>query len=146
MEVVLVTGAAGLVGAEASRFYLENGAHVVGIDNDMRASFFGKEASTRWQSDRLSSDFSEYEHHSTDIRDAEAVDRIFAGFGSDVSLVVHTAAQPSHDWAATDPVMDFSVNANGTSVLLEASRKFAPDTTFIFTSTNKVYGDTGTCQ
>jgi len=142
VSVIVVTGAAGLVGSEAAGFYLESGHRVVGIDNNMRAEFFGEEASTAWQRDRLSADFAEYEHHSADIRNAEDIDCIFNKFGNDISLVIHTAAQPSHDWAASDPVTDFTVNANGTSVMLEATRKFAPDAVFIFTSTNKVYGDT----
>ena len=141
MSVVVVTGSGGLVGAEAARFYLEQGATVAGIDNDMRAEFFGKEASTHWQVERLLSGFTTYEHHEVDIRDATAVGLTFERYGSDIDLVIHTAAQPSHDWAALDPVKDFTVNANGTSVLLEATRRHCPDATFIFTSTNKVYGD-----
>ena len=141
MRVAVVTGSAGLVGAEAARFYLDKGYHVAGIDNDMRAVFFGEGASTRWQADRLRDEFSEYEHFSIDIRDAEETEKIFDRFGSDIELVIHTAAQPSHDWAASDPPMDFTVNANGTLVLLEATRKYCADATFIFTSTNKVYGD-----
>jgi CDP-paratose 2-epimerase len=142
MKVAIITGAAGLVGAEAARFYLEQGYRVAGIDNDMRAAFFGAEASTQWQRERLEADFDEYEHHDRDIRDPHSIEPIFRHFGSDIALVIHTAAQPSHDWAASDPTTDFTVNANGTSVLLEATRKFAPKATFIFTSTNKVYGDT----
>ena len=142
MGVVVVTGSAGLVGSEAARFYLKQGKSVVGIDNNMRAEFFGEEASTAWQRERLSADFSNYEHYDIDIRNASDVERVFEKYGSDITLVIHTAAQPSHDWAASDPVMDFTVNANGTSVMLEATRKYAPDAVFIFTSTNKVYGDT----
>ena len=141
MEVAIITGSAGLVGAEAARFYLRQGWHVAGIDNDMRAAFFGEEASTVWQRDALKAEFGEYEHFDSDIRDVDAVDRVFERFGSDVSLVIHSAAQPSHDWAASDPFMDFTVNANGTLVLLEAVRKHVPDIPFVFTSTNKVYGD-----
>lgn len=142
MSIVIVTGSGGLVGAEAARFYLNSDCRVVGIDNNMRAKFFGAEASTLWQTEQLAANFNDYEHHNVDIRDAVAVDQIFESFGQDISLVVHTAAQPSHDWAASDPATDFTVNANGTSVLLEATRKYAPNATFIFTSTNKVYGDT----
>jgi len=141
-EVVLVTGSGGLVGAEAVRHYAGKGLQVVGVDNDMRAVFFGDEASTRWQSDELKGAYSNYEHVEADIRDAATMDALFSRFGTDIRLVVHTAAQPSHDWAATDPLMDFTVNANGTLVLLEAARKHCPGTTFILTSTNKVYGDT----
>ena len=142
MKVAVITGSAGLVGAEAARFYLTDGWHVAGIDNDMRAIFFGEEASTKWQRDRLQNEFSEYEHFDLDIRDKRAVETVFEQFGLDIQLVIHTAAQPSHDWAASDPMMDFTVNANGTLVLLEATRRYCPEATFIFTSTNKVYGDT----
>lgn len=142
MKVVVVTGSAGLVGAEAVRFYLGQGCHVAGIDNDMRAVFFGPEASTRWQRDELLSGSDRYEHFDADIRNADDIDAVFERYATDIELVIHTAAQPSHDWAAGDPVMDFSVNATGTSVMLEATRKYAPGAGFIFTSTNKVYGDT----
>ena len=142
MKSVLVTGSAGLIGAEAARFYLERGQHVVGIDNDMRAQFFGEEASTQWQRDALSASYDAYEHVNADIRDVDAMNELFSRFGSDLELVIHAAAQPSHDWAASDPSMDFTVNAVGTQVLLEATRVHAPEATFIFTSTNKVYGDT----
>ncbi len=141
MNAVIVTGAAGLVGGESAKFYLEKGYRVLGIDNDMRASFFGKAASTKWQRERLLRDYDEYKHYDIDIRDAESIDELFRSFTNDISLVIHTAAQPSHDWAASDPVIDFTVNANGTSALLEATRKFASEAVFIFTSTNKVYGD-----
>jgi CDP-paratose 2-epimerase len=141
-QTAVITGAAGLVGAEAARFYLRQGWRVVGVDNDMRSVFFGAEASTAWQRQRLEREFPLYAHRSSDIRDAAAIERIFGEFGSDIALVIHTAAQPSHDWAARDPVADFTVNANGTSVLLEATRKHCPAAPFIFTSTNKVYGDT----
>jgi CDP-paratose 2-epimerase len=114
--------------------------HVVGIDNDMRGYFFGQEGSTKWMQRELA-EIANYEHHSIDIRDTEAVFRIFRRFSGDIRLVIHTAAQPSHDWAAREPFTDFSVNATGTLTLLEATRQFASDAVFIFTSTNKVYGD-----
>jgi len=142
MQTAIVTGSAGLVGAEAARFYLLQGWRVIGIDNDMRARFFGAEASTRWQRDDLQGRFPQYVHCDEDIRSPEAMERIFKTYSSDIRLVIHTAAQPSHDWAASDPVMDFTVNANGTLTLLEAARKTIPEVAFIFTSTNKVYGDT----
>jgi CDP-paratose 2-epimerase len=115
---------------------------VVGVDNDMRARFFGPEASTAGQRRRLERESTRYEHHAVDIRDAESVERVFGEYDKDIAIVVHTAAQPSHDWAAREPDTDFTVNAVGTSVLLEATRKICPEATFIFTSTNKVYGDT----
>lgn len=141
MDIAVVTGAAGLVGAESVRFLAEQGLKTVGIDNDMRRNFFGDEASTAWQRRELEQTVPGYIHHSTDIRDQPAVFRIFAEYGRDVRLVIHAAAQPSHDWAAQDPITDFTVNANGTHVLLEATRRHCPDAVFIFTSTNKVYGD-----
>src|SRR5271170_5668464 len=141
MSVAIITGSAGLVGSEAVAYFAARGLEVVGIDNDMRAEFFGKEASTRWVRDRLRADVRHYRHHEADIRDTQAIETIFARYGSDISLVIHAAAQPSHDWAASNPTMDFTVNANGTSVMLEATRRFAPEAVFIFMSTNKVYGD-----
>jgi CDP-paratose 2-epimerase len=141
MSVVIVTGSAGLVGSEAARYFAAVGMEVVGIDNGMRAEFFGSDASTEWNRNRLLSEVRGYRHYSADIRDAAEISRIFAKFGSDISLIIHAAAQPSHDWAATNPSVDFTVNANGTSVLLEATREFAPDAVFIYMSTNKVYGD-----
>jgi CDP-paratose 2-epimerase len=142
MKTVIVTGAGGLIGAEAVRWYAARGWRVVGIDNDMRAYFFGPAASTRWQIEELKDAFKNYQHVDMDIRDAEAVGKLFHQFNRDVELIIHTAAQPSHDWAATDPMTDFTVNANGTLALLEALRTYSPEATFIFTSTNKVYGDT----
>jgi CDP-paratose 2-epimerase len=142
MSVAIVTGSAGLVGSESVRFFAEQGFDIAGIDNDMRGQFFGPEASTGWNLERLQRDIPAYTHFVVDIRDAGAVDAVFAKYGSDVALVIHAAAQPSHDWAAREPVTDFSVNATGTLVLLEATRQHCPDAVFIFTSTNKVYGDT----
>lgn len=142
MSVALITGSAGLVGSEAARHFAARGLTVVGIDNDQRAAFFGPEASTAWMADRLRSELAgRYEHHPIDIRDAPALERLFARFGRDISLVIHAAAQPSHDWAARDPATDFSINATGTANVLEATRRHAPDAVFLFTSTNKVYGD-----
>lgn len=142
MSIVIVTGSAGLIGSESVRFFGDKGLTVVGIDNNMRESFFGKSASTEWNRDRLLQDYREkYIHHSIDIRDREAIENVFKSYGKDISLIIHTAAQPSHDWAARDPYTDFTVNANGTLVLLESTRQICPDAVFIFCSTNKVYGD-----
>jgi CDP-paratose 2-epimerase len=141
MGVVVVTGSCGLVGSEAARFYHARGFEIVGIDNDMRAYFFGREASTSWVRDRLTTELKCYTHVNADIRDEHAIQALFARHRADIALVVHTAAQPSHDWAAREPITDFSVNATGTLVLLEAARAHAPEAPFIFTSTNKVYGD-----
>ena len=142
MSVAIVTGAAGLIGSEAARFFHAQGLDVVGIDNDMRSVFFGAAASTAWSVGRLGQDLPRYRHESADIRDQAAIEAIFARHGAAVAVVIHTAAQPSHDWAARDPITDFTVNANGTMVLLEATRKHCPDAAFIHCSTNKVYGDT----
>jgi CDP-paratose 2-epimerase len=141
MSVAIITGSAGLVGSESVTYFASLGMDVVGIDNGMRAEFFGPAASTRWVRDRLQHEIHGYTHYEQDIRDYDGVANIFQTFGKNISLVIHTAAQPSHDWAARSPFTDFSVNANGTSVMLEATRNFAPDAVFIFTSTNKVYGD-----
>lgn len=142
MSTVIITGSSGLIGSETAKFFHEQGFDIVGVDNDMRAYFFGQDASTAWNTKELSASLPRFRHHAADIRDAPAIDSIFRAHGSSIALVVHCAAQPSHDWAAREPVTDFSVNANGTLVLLEATRKYAPEAVFIFTSTNKVYGDT----
>jgi CDP-paratose 2-epimerase len=141
MSVAIITGSAGLVGSEAVAYFAAQGMDVVGIDNGMRAEFFGEEASTLWVRRRLTYEIARYRHYEVDIRDADGIARIFSRYGSDVALVIHTAAQPSHDWAATNPSVDFTVNANGTSNVLEATRMSSKDAAFIFTSTNKVYGD-----
>ncbi len=142
MSLAVVTGSCGLVGSETASSFAELGFDVVGIDNDMRRRFFGDEASTAWNRDLLRSRFpARYSHRDIDIRDEASIERLFQGLGSAVRLVVHTAAQPSHDWAAREPKTDFSVNAVGTLNLLEACRRFCPGAVFIFTSTNKVYGD-----
>ena len=141
MSIMIITGAAGLIGAEAVRFFAAAGFEVVGIDNDMRRVFFGNAASTAWSRQRLEIEVKGYKHIDADIRDAAMMDSLFAGYGRAVTAVIHTAAQPSHDWAARDPQSDFAVNANGTLTLLEATRRHCPEAVFIFTSTNKVYGD-----
>jgi CDP-paratose 2-epimerase len=143
MSLAIITGSAGLIGSEAARHFAQQGLDVVGIDNDMRSHFFGSEASTCRQREQLEQELGHrYQHINGDIRDDDALDQLFRRWGSDIKLVVHAAAQPSHDWAARDPKLDFAVNALGTLNLLEATRHFAPDAVFIFTSTNKVYGDT----
>jgi CDP-paratose 2-epimerase len=142
MPIAIVTGSGGLIGSESVQHFVESGYDVIGLENDMRSRFFGPSASTAHTTERLvrtlGDSFRSLEH---DIRDADAVERVYREHQRSIELVIHTAAQPSHDWAASDPSMDFTVNANGTSVLLEATRRYAPDATFIFCSTNKVYGD-----
>ena len=142
MKIILVTGSAGLIGSESVRFFCDRGYTVVGIDNNMRKFFFGEDASTDWNRDQLLHDYGEkYFHHEVDIRDQEAITNIFKTYNKDIDLIIHTAAQPSHDWAAREPYTDFTINANGTLVLLENTRQICPEATFIFCSTNKVYGD-----
>lgn len=142
MSLCLVTGSAGLIGSEAVRHFASQGYDVIGLDNNLRQTFFGADASTLWNRDQLQSDVPTYQHHDLDIRDREGVDALFRKHGKAISLIVHCAAQPSHDWAARDPIMDFTVNANGTLHLLQSMRDHAPEAVFIFCSTNKVYGDT----
>src|SRR5215213_6767730 len=143
MPTAIVTGSGGLVGSECVAHFAELGWTVVGLENDMRARFFGPAASTAPRSAELAARYPDaYVHEEVDVRDAGAVERVLAREARTVELIVHTAAQPSHDWAARDPQTDFGVNANGTLNLLEATRKHAPDAPFVFCSTNKVYGDT----
>ncbi|MDQ2099908.1 MAG: NAD-dependent epimerase/dehydratase family protein [Tychonema bourrellyi B0820] len=143
MSVAIITGAAGLIGSEACKFFAKQGFDIVGIDNNMRQFFFGADASTNWNRQLLEKSLGgKYFHLDVDIRDYEAITNIFQRYGEDIELVIHTAAQPSHDWAARAPKIDFTVNANGTLNLLEVTRLYSPKAVFIFTSTNKVYGDT----
>lgn len=141
MPTAIVTGSGGLIGSECVRYLVEQGFDVVGIDNDMRAFFFGPEASTAPISARLDAELDAFHPVDLDIRAAEGILDVFAHHARSIELIVHTAAQPSHDWAASDPQTDLAVNANGTLNLLQAARTHAPDATFVFTSTNKVYGD-----
>ena len=141
MSVAIVTGSGGLIGSEMSAFLHEQGMDVVGVDNDMRSYFFGQEASTRWNTERLEAGLGRFSAHELDVRDAEGIGRLFGAYGEEIALVVHAAAQPSHDWAAREPLTDFSINATGTLNLLEATRTHCPEATFAFLSTNKVYGD-----
>lgn len=142
MSLALITGSAGLIGSESVRFFHGKGFRIVGIDNDMRKFFFGDAASTKWNRDNLKEEVADYIHYDLDIRNQIELGKIFGEYNQEIKLIIHTAAQPSHDWAAKDPFTDFTVNANGTLNLLELTRKYCPDAVFIFTSTNKVYGDT----
>lgn len=142
MNICLITGSSGLIGSESVAFFASKFDKIVGIDNNMRAVFFGQDASTEWNTKRLQESVTNFEHHAIDIRNMAEIEKLFLQYGKDIKLIVHTAAQPSHDWAAREPITDFTVNANGTLHLLEATRLHCPDATFIFTSTNKVYGDT----
>jgi len=140
MKRILITGSGGLIGSESVRFFAKKGFEVHGIDNDMRAYFFGQDASTKWSVSELKKSLPKYHHYKIDIRDNAAIEKVFKKNKFD--LIIHAAAQPSHDWAAKEPFTDFSVNANGTLVMLENFRKYCPKASFIYTSTNKVYGDT----
>ncbi len=141
MKIALITGSGGLIGSEAVSFLAEKFDKIIGIDNNLRAYFFGGSASTDWNVSRIQENFSNYEHHNVDIRAYDKLEDIFKKYSSAISLIVHTAAQPSHDWAAKEPLTDFTVNANGTINMLELTRLHCPEAVFIFTSTNKVYGD-----
>lgn len=141
MPIALITGSSGLIGSEAASFFAEKGFEIIGIDNDLRSYFFGNEASTLWKQNELKVNIPKYTHYSIDIRDVSLLEKVFTRYGREIEVVIHCAAQPSHDWAAKEPFTDFTVNANGTLNLLELSRKYCPETVFIFTSTNKVYGD-----
>jgi CDP-paratose 2-epimerase len=136
---VLVTGSAGLIGSEAVEFFDRLGFAVDGVDNNMRADFFGPNGDTTWNRQRLESVCQRYTHVGLDIRDRAGVDELIRRGRYD--LVVHAAAQPSHDLAASRPFDDFDVNAVGTLNLLEACRQHRPEAVFILVSTNKVYGD-----
>jgi len=141
MNIAVITGSAGLIGSEASKFFHQKGFTIIGIDNDMRAYFFGPEASTSWNTNKLKEQLPNYIHNNVDIRNYNSIEQIFKHYSNDIKIVIHTAAQPSHDWAAKEPFTDFSINATGSLNLLEATRNYCPKAVFIFTSTNKVYGD-----
>ena len=142
MSVVLVTGSSGLIGSEAIKYYAAKKYDVIGIDNNLRKTFFGGDACTNWNKLELIKTIKNYVHYDIDIRSNEDVESILKKYSKDISIIIHAAAQPSHDWAASNPFMDFTVNANGTLVMLENYRKYSPEAVFIFTSTNKVYGNT----
>lgn len=142
MSIAIVTGSAGLIGSAAARMFTSKGMQVVGIDNNMRAHFFGPKGSTDNTRQQLVNELNNYQHESADIRDSGQIGKIFSRYKSDIKIIIHTAAQPSHDWASKDPTLDFSINALGTLNLLEQTRTHCPDAAFIFFSTNKVYGDT----
>ena len=142
MKVAIVTGSAGLIGSEAVEFFAEKFDQVIGIDNNQREKLFGEDASVTWNINRLQEKVPNYTHYSIDIRNLKDVEAVFTKYNNDIQLIVHAAAQPSHDWAAKEPLTDFTINANGTLNLLELTRQYCEKAVFIFTSTNKVYGDT----
>ena len=138
--MIIVTGSTGLIGSATCEYYLYKKINVLGIDNDLRSYFFGKEGSNKWKEKKLKKS-KYYKHFSIDIRAKIKINEIFKKYKKKIKAVIHSAAQPSHDWAAKEPFTDFEINANGTLNLLEAFRLYCPNATFVFTSTNKVYGD-----
>lgn len=142
MKVALITGSNGLIGGESVEFFHDKFDKIIGIDNNLRSYFFGIDGSTIWNKNRLEEKFENLQTEEIDIRDYSALEAVFSKYSTDISLIVHTAAQPSHDWAAKEPLTDFGVNATGTLNMLELTRLYCPKAVFIFTSTNKVYGDT----
>ncbi|MCG9878989.1 MAG: GDP-mannose 4,6-dehydratase, partial [Bacteroidia bacterium] len=142
MNIAVITGSSGLIGGESVEFFTKKFDMVIGIDNNLRSYFFGADGSTIWNKNRLEEKYPNFKSYDIDIRDYDGLEKVFNEFGSDIKLIVHTAAQPSHDWAAKEPLTDFGVNATGTLNMLELTRLYCADAVFIFTSTNKVYGDT----
>ncbi len=141
MAIAIITGSSGLIGSEAVEFFHNKGMDVIGIDNNMREYFFGREGSTSWRKEDLEKKLKRFTHQNVDIRDFESIEKIFIDHAKDIEVVIHTAAQPSHDWSHGEPLTDFGVNAQGTIHMIEATRRHCPHVPFIFTSTNKVYGD-----
>ena len=142
MEIALITGSSGLIGGEAVEFLSSKFDLILGVDNNLRSYFFGEDGSTLWNKNRLLNHFPNFKSYDIDIRDYSSLQKIFDEYGNDIKLIIHAAAQPSHDWAAKEPLTDFAINANGTLNMLELTRLYSPEAVFIFTSTNKVYGDT----
>tara|TARA_B100000315_G_scaffold226592_1_gene233645 strand:- start:491 stop:1534 length:1044 start_codon:yes stop_codon:yes gene_type:complete len=136
---ILITGSSGLIGSEAVTYFDSRGNHILGIDNNMRAQFFGEKGNTLWNLERLQNETRNFEHYPLDIRDRKAVLEFFASKRPDA--IIHCAAQPSHDWARKSPLDDFDINAVGTINLIEATREYTKESPFAFMSTNKVYGD-----
>ena len=141
MSVVIVTGSCGLVGSESVKFFASKGFDVVGIDNNSRRNFFGSDGDINWIKKNLIKSHKNYIHQNIDIRNYAGIEKIFKKYKKSIKLIIHSAAQPSHDWAKKNPFIDFQINATGTLNLLDLTKKYAYDSPFIFMSTNKVYGD-----
>ncbi len=141
MSVVIITGSNGLVGSESTNFFSKKGFDVVGIDNNLRQFFFGKDASTLWVKNKLINSHKNFKHFAVDIRNYKNLEKIFKKYKNNISLIIHCAAQPSHDYGKDHPIIDFNVNATGTLNLLELTKIYCSESPFIFMSTNKVYGD-----
>ena len=141
MNIALITGSCGLVGSESSIFFSKKGFKVIGIDNNARKFFFGRDGDIKWIKDKLKKNLKNYKHFNIDIRSFENLKKIFKKYNKKIKVIIHAAAQPSHDWAKNKPFIDFDINAKGTLNLLELTRLYSPNAPFIFMSTNKVYGD-----
>ena len=141
MSIALITGSCGLVGSESVEFFSNKGFEIIGIDNNLRQHFFGKDASVIWQKKKLTKKYKKYKHFNTDIRNYNGLKKIFQKFKKNIKIIIHCAAQPSHDYGKNFPVIDFNINATGTLNLLELTKIYCPNANFIFMSTNKVYGD-----
>ena len=141
MKIALITGSCGLVGSESATFFSEKGFQIIGIDNNYRKVFFGKDGDISWLRNKLKKELKNYKHFNTDIRNFTNLEKIFKKYKKNISLIIHAAAQPSHDWAKNKAFIDFDINAKGTLNLLELTRLYCPEAPFIFMSTNKVYGD-----
>ena len=141
MSIALITGSCGLIGSESVEFFAEKGFDIVGIDNNLRELFFGKDGSTIWQRNKLKKSNKKYTHLNNDIRNYDSLEKVFKKYKKSIRVIIHCAAQPSHDYAKKFPVLDFNVNATGTLNMLELTKIYCPDAVFINMSTNKVYGD-----
>jgi len=141
MDICIVTGSSGLIGSESAKFFSLKKFKIIGIDNNLRKFFFGKNGDTSWVKKKLSNKLKNYIHHNYDITDKKNISKIFNKYSSHIKLIIHCAAQPSHDWAYKNPMLDFKTNAEGTLNLLENFKKYCPKAVFINLSTNKVYGD-----
>jgi len=141
MSIAIITGSNGLVGSEAVNFFYEKGFDIVGIDNNLREFFFGKDGSTNWIKKKIKKNIRNYIHYNTDIRNYQNLEKIFKKYKKNISVIIHCAAQPSHDYGKKFPRLDFDVNATATLNLLKLTKIYSPNVPFIFMSTNKVYGD-----
>ena len=141
MQTIIITGSCGLVGSESVNFFHNKGFKVIGIDNNLRQKFFGKDGSTKWVKNIIIRKNKNYIHNNIDIRDKKSMEKIFKKYQKNLKLIIHCAAQPSHDYAKNNSKIDFEVNATGTHNLLELTKKYSSKSPFIFMSTNKVYGD-----
>ena len=141
MNIALITGSCGLVGSESCIFFAKKNFKIIGIDNNSRKFFFGRDGDVTWIKNNLKKNIKNYNHFNIDIRNYSSLIKIFSRYQKTIKIIIHAAAQPSHDWAKNKPFIDFDINAKGTLNLLELTKKFCPDAPFIFMSTNKVYGD-----